>query len=262
MQERVCTGGTVIESTTDCIACRHRLCTLLNPDHMIRFQRFRHLARGECLDLTGTRSCLQLHVVLTGGVALCSTLADGRRQIIGLEMPGDLFCGLSASDMDNARIEAVSDSRICEIDLSPVAESLLRNPDFSRRLFRLTHRELEAASAHITVLGRLDSMERLCLFLADMAWRIGTGDGTSRRVSLPMSREDIADYLGLNAETISRVFSRIKKARLAVFLSPTDYIVPDLPALESRLPVRPPSARWLGAESDPAPAAFAEGGLS
>jgi len=80
----------------------------------------------------------------------------------------------------------------------------------------------------------------VCLFLADMAWRSGRESPAGWRVHLPLSREDIADYLGLNSETISRIFSRVKKARLATFLSPTEYLVPDIEALRSRAPMAAP----------------------
>ena len=67
--------------------------------------------------------------------------------------------------------------------------------------------------------------------------RAGTGDNGRLRVSLPMSREDIADFIGLNPETVSRLFGRVKKAGLVIFLSPTEYLVPDIAALERRTPV-------------------------
>lgn len=75
------------------------------------------------------------------------------------------------------------------------------------------------------------------LFLAQMAMRVGRGAYNGGPVRLPMSREDIADYLGLNAETVSRIFSRVKKTGLVKFLSPTEYVIPDLNAIARRLPV-------------------------
>ena len=64
-----------------------------------------------------------------------------------------------------------------------------------------------------------------------------------------VSRDDIADYLGLNSETVSRIFSRVKKAKLATFLSPTEYLVADIQALESRAPTEP-SRAGRGAETE------------
>ena len=91
-------------------------------------------------------------------------------------------------------------------------------------------------------LGRLDGMERVCLFLADMTWRTGRETPEGWRVRLPLSRVDIADYLGLNPETVSRILGRVKQARLVTFLSPTEVLVPDLAALQRRTPLAPPNA--------------------
>ena len=103
------------------------------------------------------------------------------------------------------------------------------------------HRRLERCQNHITTLGRLDSVERVTLFLAEMAVRAGATREAPQLVTLPMSREDIADYLGLNSETVSRILSKLKKSRLVKFLSPSEYIVPDLAELDRRLPVDIPT---------------------
>ena len=110
-------------------------------------------------------------------------------------------------------------------------------------LLRIAREQVAGVYAHLVTLGRLDGMERVCLFLADMAWRIGERTPAGYRVRLPLAREDIADYLGLNTETVSRIFSRVKKAKLADFSSPTEYMVRDLEALQSRAPILAPHGR-------------------
>ena len=102
---------------------------------------------------------------------------------------------------------------------------------------RVIHRRLEIASRHLDTLGRLDATERVLLFLGQMALRSGAKGAANALVRLKMSREDIADYLGLNAETVSRILSRVKKTGLVKFLSPTEYLVPDMAAIARRLPV-------------------------
>ena len=99
-------------------------------------------------------------------------------------------------------------------------------------MFVISHQRLTRSQTHISTLGRLDSRERVLLFLGQMAADSGNG-----LVRLRMSREDIADYLGLNAETVSRMLSRIKKSGLVKFLSPTEYVVPDIEQIARRLPV-------------------------
>ena len=200
------------------------------------YQKFRRLKRGDrlrCANKNGT--CIW--VVLSGVIAICASLADGRRQIIGFEFSGDFLCGSSSSNGQESRIEALTECEICEISIPVDAEPILANPTLVAAMFQQVHQRLERSATHVTALGRLDSMERICLFLLEMANRIGGQKGNVLKADLRMSREDIADYLGLNTETVSRVMSRVKRMGLAVFLSPTSYVIPDVSALERRIPV-------------------------
>ena len=205
------------------------------------------LRRGERL----RAACLKLWRVIDGLVALCVLLPDGRRQIVCLSTPGDVVCPVSTQAFGDIWVEALTPSEVEEIDLSGQHRNIGREPGLTAALFAMVHQQVKCASAHLVTLGRLDGMERVCLFLADMAWRVGQDTPGGRRVHLPLSREDIADYLGLNAETVSRIFSRVKKAKLAIFLSPTDYLVGDMAALEKRAPISPthrPAAERHGME--------------
>lgn len=221
----------------DCNACEAKLCGLLRAGAP---PRRRLLGRGERLSST---SYFTLWTVLNGLVALCTSLPDGRRQIVCLSAAGQVAYSNSGTDGAEVWIEALTPSDLCELDLPSGAGSLLaQDATLGAELFRLAHNQVKCISAHLITLGRLDGMERVCLFLADMAWRIGRQTPGGWHVRLPLSREDIADYLGLNPETVSRIFSRVKKARLATFLSPTEYLVPDIEALQKRTPLAPPSA--------------------
>lgn len=215
--------------------CANGICGLLDGGPPL--PRLRSMDRGERLD-TGTG--LKLWTVLCGIVALCTSLADGRRQIVGLSTPGNLFCPPDETERLDFWIEALAPSQLCELDLSSHARTIAGNATLATELFRATQAQACCIYAHLVTLGRLDGMERVCLFLADMAWRIGEEMPEGWRVRLPLAREDIADYLGLNTETVSRIFSRVKKARLADFRSPTDYVVQDIAALQSRAPIPAP----------------------
>lgn len=192
------------------------------------------LSRGERLE-TCREGCLRFWIIVRGTAAVCTTFEDGRRQITGLEMPGDTICGLMAAPETPSWLEALEPTTICQLDFSSNAGNLRTNPEFMMELFGLIHKRLEVTSRHLSTLGRLDSTERVMLFLAQMALR--TQHKPAEPVRLPMSREDIADYLGLNAETVSRIFSKIKKSGLVKFLAPTEYVVPDMTAIARRLPV-------------------------
>lgn len=218
-----------------CVFCALSGCSFrcLDPDN--RHQREFDLVRGGRVEGDDGLACLKFWVVLKGTAATCTTFADGRRQILSLETPGDIICGLMAGNGSQTWLEALSDCHICELDLTPEAHSLRQDADFLGATFAVIHKRLERSQAHITTLGRLDSRERVLLFLAEMTRQSGQiGQGLT---TLPMSREDIADYLGLNAETVSRILSRLKKSGIVKFLSPTEYVIPDMDEVARRLPV-------------------------
>jgi len=178
---------------------------------------------------------MRFHVVRTGLVATCAMTLDGRRQILCLNVAGDVICAMSAKGAE-CWCEALAPSEICELDLTSQAARLRGEPGFLRALFDLAHDRLERSAAHLIALGRLDGMERLCGFLAEMTRRTGRRIGQRWLVCLPMSREDIADYLGLNSDTVSRLMTRIKQAGLVRFLSVSEFEVASLERLEDRVP--------------------------
>ena len=221
-----------ISITEACAACSLRECSLRDSTRFPVVRQHRILARGERLDCDDAGGCMRFWIVVRGTAGSCTTFSDGRRQIIGLERAGDIICAPMTGNGSQSWLEALSDCEICILDLTRHAESLRDDPDFLAATFHVTHRRLARSQAHLSTLGRLDSQERVTLFLAEMAAR-----ESQPVVTLHMSREDIADYLGLNAETVSRILSRLKKSGLVKFLSHTEYVVPDMAALERRLPV-------------------------
>lgn len=182
------------------------------------------LDRGQRLGQTGRGGLVS---VADGLIAVSTVLADGRRQILCLNAPGETICPVCST---GCWVEALAPSRL---QVDPVSHDALGLQD----LFRLTHERLISANAHLLTLGRLDGAERVAAFIADMCERIGRPFGASGAVlNLPMTRDDVADYLGLNAETVSRLFSKLKRNKVVLFSTPTEMIVPDLAALEARFP--------------------------
>ena len=202
-------------------------------------QVYRRLTRGARLGPKGTRACLQFWIVMHGTAATCTVLEDGRRQILGLETTGDVICGEMSGPGGENWVEALDDCLVCEIDLSAQAESVGRDSGFMMATFGVIHRRMERALRHVATLGRLDSRERVMLFLAEMALRHDRFNKPGSAITLPTSREDMADFLGLNAETISRILGRLRKSGLVRFLSPTEYVIPDMAEIARRLPVDP-----------------------
>jgi len=144
--------------------------------------------------------------VLDGCVRTYKMLNDGRRQIGAFYLPGDTF-GLEAGDEHTSSAEAISDCKVLVIKRSPVMALAARNNDVARHLWTLTASELGRAQDHMMLLIKT-AQERVAGFLLDMTLRLSGGD----EIALPMSRQDIADYLGLTIETVSRTLTQFEQA--------------------------------------------------
>jgi CRP-like cAMP-binding protein len=147
-----------------------------------------------------------LYKVVSGAVRTYKVLVDGRRQIGGFYLPGDMF-GLETGDEHTFSAEAITDCKIIVIKRSAVVALAARDNDVARQMWQLTARELQRAQDRILVLIK-SAQERVAGFLLEMADR-GSDGGA---VELPMSRQDIADYLGLTIETVSRTLTQLEKS--------------------------------------------------
>jgi CRP-like cAMP-binding protein len=146
-----------------------------------------------------------LYKVVSGTVRTYKVLVDGRRQIGGFYLPGDIF-GLETDDEHAFSAEAITDCKIIVIKRSAVIALAARDNDVARQMWGLTARELQRAQDRILVLIK-SAQERVAGFLLEMADRASDGGA----VELPMSRQDIADYLGLTIETVSRTLTQLEK---------------------------------------------------
>lgn len=147
-----------------------------------------------------------LYKVLSGTVRTYRVLTDGRRQIGSFYLPGDLF-GLETGGDHSFSAEAISDSKVLVIKRSAITTLAERDSDVARQLWSITGRELRRMQNHMLLLIK-SAQERVAGFLLEMAER---SPGTNE-VELPMSRQDIADYLGLTMETVSRTLTSLEDA--------------------------------------------------
>jgi CRP/FNR family nitrogen fixation transcriptional regulator len=147
-----------------------------------------------------------IYKIVGGTVRTYRVLFDGRRQIGAFYLPGDIF-GLETRSKHTFSAEAIEDCKIIVIKRSAVARLAARDNDVARQMWALTARELQCVQDHILVLIK-SARERVAGFLLEMCDR-ASGDGV---VELPMSRQDIADYLGLTIETVSRTLSQLQKS--------------------------------------------------
>jgi CRP-like cAMP-binding protein len=147
-----------------------------------------------------------IYKVVSGTVRTSKILADGRRQIGAFYLPGDIF-GLEVGDDHTFSAEAIAEAKVLVIKRSAVIALAERDNDVARELWTLTARELRRVQDHILLLIQT-AQERVAGFLLEMAERAPVGNA----VELPMSRQDIADYLGLTIETVSRTFTQLESS--------------------------------------------------
>ncbi len=145
-----------------------------------------------------------VYQVVRGVVRTSTILSDGRRQICSFYLPGDVF-GLEAGMMHEASAEAVGATSVMVVRRSTLFEAASRDPALAEKLWSATARELQNARKHLLLLVR-SAQERVASFLLEMAHRTHVSD----TIELPMSRQDIADYLGLTIETVSRTLSNLE----------------------------------------------------
>jgi CRP/FNR family transcriptional regulator, nitrogen fixation regulation protein len=144
--------------------------------------------------------------VISGSVRTYKVLSDGRRQIGAFYLPGDIF-GFETGTAHSCSAEAVSNARVMVIRRSTVTALAARDPAAAQLLLGATMRELARAQSHIMLLVKT-AQERVAGFLLEMADRAAGHN----EVDLPMSRQDIADYLGLTIETVSRTLTLLENS--------------------------------------------------
>lgn len=209
-------------STNGCVDCKVRLfsvCGALEPpelEELDRISQVKHFASRASLfeqdALAGS-----VFNVTDGIVRLYKSLPDGRRQIVGFALPGD-FLGLALMDRYGVAAEAVTDVTACRFSRSAFLTYIDGRPHLLRRLHEFAGHELSLAQDQMLLLGRRSAEEKVAAFLLNLQTRYARIGTTSVNVPLPMSRQDIADYLGLTIETVSRTLTKLarEKALLVV----------------------------------------------
>ena len=145
-----------------------------------------------------------VYKVISGSVRTYRILSDGRRQIGAFYLPGDIF-GLEVGDEHHFSAEAISDAKILLIKRTALVGLANRDGEVARQLRSFTARELNRVHDHMLLLIK-NAQQRVASFLLEMAERLADTEA----VELPMSRQDIADYLGLTIETVSRTLTQLE----------------------------------------------------
>lgn len=171
-----------------------------------------------------------IYLVESGVVSSYKMLPDGRRQILGFAYPGELL-GFEREDIYHCCAESLCDSRIRAIPLSSIDTLVQEEPGFGAYLLQHLSTELSDCREQLVALGRKSAMEKLATFLLHVSERVGDYREPADNLHLPMRRSDIADYLGLTIETVSRNITKLKLAHIIQLISTTDLRIVDRASL-------------------------------
>ncbi|OHV82320.1 Crp/Fnr family transcriptional regulator [Rhizobium sp. LCM 4573] len=202
-----------------CRSCeaRHRgVCGALSAEQLVALSKAssrRKVEAGSEL-IANAEAVDHYSNILSGAVKLTKTLADGRQQIVGLQFAPD-FLGRPFHDASAVNAEAATVTSLCSFPRSALARMMNESPDLQRRLFEQALRELDEAREWMLTLGRKNAGEKVASFLLLIARNIDPGDETGNgelAFDLPLTRADIADFLGLTIETVSRELTKLRSS--------------------------------------------------
>jgi len=181
---------------------------------------------GDEMDFVGS--------VVTGILTLTQTMEDGRRQMVGLLLPSD-FVGRPGRARAAYDVTATTDVVMCCFRKRPFEEMMLRTPSLGNRLLQMTLDELDAAREWMLLLGRKTAREKIASLIAIIARRDSAlklrNTGNDLTFDLPLTREAMADYLGLTLETVSRQVSALRKDGVIVLAGKRQVTIPDFDRL-------------------------------
>lgn len=224
---------------TACRSCQVRhggMCEVLDANELARLatysRRTRHGA-GEALAVESD-AVRGYANVMRGTVKLSRVLRDGRQQLVGLQFAPDLMGRLFSTESPLSA-EAATEVELCRMPRE-VLEGLVANSDgLKQRLLEQALQDLDEAREWMVTLGRKNAVERVACVLLLLATRSGCRDaGGSITVNLPIGRADMADFLGLTIETVSRQMSRLRHEGIISVLGHRCVVIHDMAALRAR----------------------------
>ncbi|MDQ2089580.1 transcriptional regulator FnrL [Marimonas arenosa] len=203
----------------ECVDCpiRHRAvcarCDVNELEELEAIKYYRSYEAGQTVIWSGDRMDF-VGTVVSGIGTLTQTMEDGRTQMVGLLLPSD-FVGRPGRDGSAYDVVATTDLVMCCFRKRPFEQMMERTPHLSQRLLEMTLDELDAAREWMLVLGRKTAREKIASLLSivarrDASLKLGVPDGPLV-FDLPLTREAMADYLGLTLETVSRQISALKR---------------------------------------------------
>lgn len=210
-------------STERCSECpiRHRaVCARCDDDELALLESmktYRNFAAGQTILWRGDELVFVASVV-SGVATLTKSMEDGRTQMVGLLLPSD-FIGRPGRQKIEFDVTATTDVTLCCFQRKPFEKLVHETPHVSQRLMELALDELDAAREWMVLLGRKTAQEKIATFV-EMLLRRSNADAKiveGRTLSLPLTQNQIASYLGLTFETVSRQLTALKKAGIIDF---------------------------------------------
>lgn len=193
--------------------------------------RRRQLEAGEQLMWEGDEAVLVANVI-DGVLKLASHSADGGEQILGLAYPSD-FLGRPFGETAPYGVEALTEAQICVFERKDFDRFARDHPRLEHKLLERTLTELDRSRRWMMLLGRMNAGQKVASFVLELTDRLGkAGAGGESFVTLPLSRQQMADVLGLTIETVSRQLSRLRSAGLIDTPSRREIVLRDRRELE------------------------------
>lgn len=222
-----------------CADCpiRHRaVCARCESDELDKLDAIKYYRRfdaGQTIAWAGDKMDFVASVV-EGVASLTQTMEDGRRQMVGLLLPSD-FLGRPNRESVAYDVTATTEVTLCCFRRLPFQTLVMETPHLSQRLLEMTLDELDAAREWMLLLGRKTAREKIASFLSIIARRDASlknvTNATQLSFDLPLTREAMADYLGLTLETVSRQMSALKRDGVIELQGKRHILVPDVEAL-------------------------------
>ena len=226
-----------MSSCETCVVRNSAICSALDQDEINALNslgRRRNVAAGEPLIWEDDDSLLVANVI-DGVLKLVSSTEDGREQIVGVAYPSD-FIGRPFGQTTRASVVALTDARVCVFARSDFDRFAREHPALEHKLLERTLTELDRTRGWMMLLGRKNASEKIATFLLEMSERLAMPGCTpslmvNPRMTLPFSRQQIADVLGLTIETVSRQFTKLKNDKIIDLPSRRDVVIVDRNAL-------------------------------
>jgi CRP/FNR family transcriptional regulator, anaerobic regulatory protein len=222
---------------TNCAAHKLALCSRLDGSDLDNFgalSQHKSFSAGQTL-FSEYDDARYFYTVISGDVRLSRMLDDGRRQITGFKSTGD-FIGLGTNGHFSADAEAINEVIVCQFSIPNLNQSLEKYVEVQGQLMQMMQQEVIALQDHMLLLGRKTPIEKIANFLCERAKKQAIFDGLEElpdtvEITLPMSRTDVADFLGLTIETVSRTITKLRKSGVIKLITSQHIHVQDVEQL-------------------------------